>query len=59
MDWVPSRSMWVKSALVMALDLHLVVLWKKAVGFSSVTPVAILVGSFTRRIKKSDASHHL
>lgn len=59
MDWVPSRYMQVKSVLVMALGLNLVVLQKKAIGFSPVTPTTILVGSFTRRIKKLDVSHCL
>lgn len=42
----------VEGALVMALDLHLVVLQKKVTGFSSVTPTTILVGSINRRIRR-------
>lgn len=58
MDWVPLRPMQVKSALVMTLGLNVVALQKKVIGFSSVMPTTILVGCFTRRIKKLDVSHH-
>lgn len=40
------------------LGLNVVALQKKVIGFLSVTPTTILVGSFTRRIKKLDVSHH-
>lgn len=40
------------------LGLNVVALQKKVIGFSSVTLTTILVGSFTRRIKKLDVSHH-
>lgn len=58
MDWVPLESVQVKSASVMTLGLNVLALQKKIIGFSSVTPMTVLVGSFTRRIKKLDVSHH-
>lgn len=57
MDWVPLESVQVKSASVMTLGLNVLAL-QKIIGFSSVTPMTVLVGSFTRRIKKLDVSHH-
>lgn len=40
-DRVPLRSLQVKSALMMTLDLNVVTLQKKVIGFSSVTPMTI------------------